>query len=140
MFKGFIFGFLSSIILCGIFWFIFGRASISDIRESTVRFDGDLERTEQLISEFGNDFDRYSGKISLGVGKSEQLRDQIGDLREEFRGYTPEVGIIKQELESIFNGINSVEKSVRRSNIISRDFAGVLYEYRELGKKGRTEE
>lgn len=140
MLKGLFFGFLGGCILVGICWFGFGRANIADIRGATDRFNGDLQRVEQLVNEFGIDFDRHTGKISLSVGEAEQLRDQIGDLRNEFSEYPSEVGNTRSELESISNGVDAIEGNVRRSIQISRDFADILFFYRRLGEESRTEE
>lgn len=140
MFKSFIYGFLVGVLLTGIGWYFLGRNDIGEIRNALDGADRNLEGSELLVDQFGNDFDRYTRKISAATGQGEQLRDQIGELREEFGGYLPEFGGIKSELVAISDGVDGVEKSVRRIVQVNRDFADILYEYRRLGEtSGATE-
>ena len=140
MVKAFLFGFLSATIILGIVWFTVGRTSIADIRATVDRTNLDLERVERVSTEFGDDFERYTGEFPVRIVEANTVRDQIGELREEFGGYAPEVRGIKSELESISDAIDDVEGSVSKSINIGRDFADILYEYRRLSETGREEE
>ena len=140
MFKAFFYGLILGVLLTGIGWFSIGRSDINAIRETVKRTDLDLERSERLVGEFEYDLGRYTDTFSVRVTEAGSLRDGIGELRERFSSYVPEVGDIRGELEYIAGGVTSVEDSIQRVVIINRDFADLLYEYRRLGKESETPE
>ena len=140
MVKTAIYSFLLGVVITGACWFFVGRSELSDIRESVKRVDVDLERTEQLVSEFQHDLGRYSEGISNNTGTSVELRGGLSDLRGRFTEFPGEVRAIRNGVDGVSNGITDVEGSVLKIVRLSGEFADILYEYRRLGEQSRPEE
>jgi len=128
-----------TVLICGIVygaaWYAFGRVTTADISRSIRRGSEDLERVERIGREFGSDFDRYAGKMAGLNQASLGLGEQTGDIRGRFQSEIREIrsgyAEVQSGLQYFSDGTNSIEESVRRIVILSRDSADNLYWYRK---------
>lgn len=134
MVKSFFSGVLVTLIVCGITFFSYGRISTANVSRAIERTDRDLERVESNLSDFGSNFDKYAGKVAILSTESGGLWEQAEDLRDRSSEHVREYEGIQSELQYFGDGIDHIEKSVRRSVVVSRDFADILYEYRRRSK------
>lgn len=134
MAKSFFYGMLTAFIIGGIAFFGYGRINTSDLQRAIDRTNKDLEGVKSALSQFGNKFDSYSGSMAELTQRSTGLWDQAESLRKEAGDHVSQFEVIQSGLLSLTDKINSVEKSVRRSVVVSKDFADVLHEYRRRGK------
>lgn len=134
MLKSFFYGFLTAAIVSGITFFSYGRINTADLQRAIDATHKDMERVKSNLSDFGSKFDEYSGTMAGLTQRSTGLWEQAESLRKRSSDHVTEFKGIQSRLLNISNEINGVEKSIRRSVVVSRDFADVLYEYRRRGK------
>jgi hypothetical protein len=130
MFKAIIYSVLCTVIVCGIAWFVFGRNNTSDLEAALTRTNGSFKVLERNHEQFKSDFDDYIGRVSGSVEKSNRLRDEVGELRDEAGTHISDLGVIKSGLDSIHGRVITVEDTIREGLIVSRDLADLAYWYR----------
>lgn len=139
MVKSFFYGVLIGIILTSASWFGYGRINTADLFRVIDRANRDLERVEQSVSNFADNFNGYADRMALlgtgssGVGK--EIRGIREDFQSEISDRRSEYGDIQSRFQYFTDGINSVEKATRRSVVVSRDFADILYWYRRRSEE-----